>query len=205
MNPGVELDLSEGQRKQLREQQARQVQDWVEQRVWDLCDDLAGRGCTTLQRLSDRELAAYARGVKNTLHDVLERFEGKDISIQTLIDGALGEADFRKCGDIRGTPGARLFSYRRLKFWNLALQIRAHRVALLDAGETFDYPRWRGWQKEVWAIERRRVAREEWEEFERLHHELKAVWALSSWLISCESWRDKNWKWRQSQEGKVAA
>lgn len=180
-----------------REEQARQIHQWAEQQAWDLCDDIAGRGATELAKISVAEIKAYARGMRNALAAVLERFECKDLALQTLIDGALGERRHRQ--EAGQTP-----DYDRRLFGNLAAEIRAHRVAMLDDAVTFDYPRWSAWQKRVWAIERQAVRREEWDEFERLQHELKALWSLSAWLIGCEHWRQKNWEWRKTQGVQVA-
>lgn len=190
--------MTESQRVQFDAQQTYQMEKWVEQQVWDLCDDITGRGCTTLGKLSDGEIAAYARGVRNTLNSVLERFRCKDFPIQTLIDGALGERHHRRSG--HGQTG-----YHRRLFGNLAWEIRELRVAMLDSFVTFDYPKWETWRKRVWAIERKGVERGEWEEFELLQHELNALSSLSSWLVKSDYWRDKNWEWRKSQEVKEAA
>ena len=192
--------VTEEQREQFRAQQSHQMHAWVEQRVWDLCDDI-GKGYNQLDKLSDGEVMHYARGVMNTLESILERFECKELRIRTLVDGALGERHHRKYGE----GGHYRASYRRRLFANLAVEIRRRRVAMLDHYETFNYPEWEGWRKRVWAIERKGVEREEWQEFERLQHELNALYSLQSWLSCSEHWREKNWAWRNSQEVKVAA
>lgn len=197
----MNVELTEAQRELVRAQQADTVRQWMEQRAWDLCDDIAGRGCTDLAKLSDTEIAAYARGVRNTLGDLLERFECKELRLQTLVHGALGERHQRRYG----TGGHHRAGYERRRFGNLAIEIRMHRIAMLDDAVTFNYPLWESWRKRVWAIERQGVAREEWEEFERLQHELNALMSLSHWLVGGESWRQKNWAWRKSQEVKEAA
>lgn len=188
--------LSEAQRKQFRSQQAHQTHTWVEQRVWDLCDDITGRGCTTLEKLSDAEIAAYARGVLSTLEVILERFDCKELRLRTLIDGAMGERHHRRHA---GQTSYGSFGYQRRMFANLAIEIREHRVAMVDRFETFDYPRWESWRKRVWAIERKGVEPGEWEEFERLQHELNALRSLCDWLTDSEHWRRKNWEWRNTQ------
>jgi hypothetical protein len=47
------------------------------------------------------------------------------------------------------------------------------------------------------------VPQEEYAEFNQLQHELNAIWALSSWLLNSEHWRNENWQRRK--EVKVAA
>lgn len=199
--------LTEAQREAVRLQQARRMRQWVEERVWELCDDVAGRGCTTLEKFSDAEIAAYVRGVRHTLYAVLERWECQDLAILTLVDGALGERHHRRYSTGAYNPRSEYArtGYARRMFGNLVLEIRAHRVAMLDEHVTFDYPRWSAWQKRVWAIERKGVEREHWDEFGRLQHELKALMSLSNRLVSCEDWRNKNWAWRKTQEVKEAA
>jgi len=192
--------LTEAQREQVRETQAHQMHQWVEQRVWDLCDAI-GKGYDQLDKASDAEIEAYARGVRNTLDSVLERFACKELRLTTLIDGALGERHYRKYG-ARGHHRA---GYQRRMFGNLALEIRAHRIAMIDDAETFNYPLWATWRKRVWAIERKGVEQRDWEEFERLQHEVNALMSLSNWLVGCKSWREKNWAWRESQKLKEAA
>lgn len=192
--------LTEGQRDRVHVDQAHAMHKWVEQQAWNLCDDITGRGCSTLERLSDEEMAARARGVRNTLESILERFDagGGELRLQTLIDGAFGERYQRKHGE-RGT------GYKRRLFGNIAKEIRAHRIAILDRYETSDYPLWESWRKRVWAIERKGVDREQWEEFQRLQHELEALRSLSCWLLHSEHWRNQNWEWRKTQEVKAAA
>ena len=190
--------LTEEQREQLRGQQAHQMRKWVEQRVWDLCDDISNsNGYNQFDKLSDSEVMQYARGAMHNLEAIRERFECSELRIRTLIDGALGERYHRT------QSGAGKFK-RRL-FGNLAGEIRAHRVAMLDQYVTFDYAQWTVWRKRVLAIERKGYEREEWEEFQQLQNELNALYSLSSWLVGCQSWRENNWEWRKSQEVKVAA
>ena len=181
-----------------RAEQAKQIHAWAVQQVWDLCDDIAGRGATDIGKMCHAEVKAYARGQKNTLHAILERFEGGDLAIQTMIDGALGELTYRQ-------ESGRTPDYERRMFGNLAAEIRAHRVAMIDDAVTFDYPRWSGWQKKLWSIERKGVAQGEWDEFQRLQHELAALWSLSDWLLGSDEWRRRNWEGRKRQEVQVAA
>lgn len=190
--------VHEAAKEAWREEQAKSIRNWVEDLVWDLCDDISGRGATAMAQMCNAEIKAYARGQKNMLYAVLERFEGKDIAIQTLIDGALGERTYRQ-------ESGRTPDYARRLFGNLAADIRAHRVAMQDHAETFDYPRWSGWQKRVWSIARKGVEQSDWEEFQRLQHELAALWSLSARLITSDDWRRKNWEWRQRQGAQVAA
>lgn len=191
--------LTEAQREQVRETQAHQMHEWVEQRVWDLCDDI-GNGYNQLDKLSDGEVMQYARGAMHSLEAILERFECKELRIRTLIDGALGERCLRA---IRA--GRRSHDFKRRMFGNLAAEIRAHRIAMIDDAATFNYPLWESWRKRVWAIERKGVEQADWEEFQQLQHELNALSSLSNWLVGCKSWRDKNWAWRDSQKLKEAA
>lgn len=182
-------------REQFRTEQAKQVKTWIEQRVWDLCDDIS-KGYNSLKDYSDAEVCAYARGVLHSLEWMGERFECDAVAMRTLVDGALGERYHRT-----NSPAGKL--HRRL-FAKLITQIRAKRVAMVDNYESLDYRgEYEVWRKRVWAIERVGVPQEEYAEFNQLRHELNAIWALSSWLLNSGHWRNENWQRRK--EVKVAA
>ena len=179
---------AEAQREQFRQEQSKHTKEWLEQRVWDLCDDI-GKGYNQLDKLSDAEVVQYARGKSDVLEAIGERFECDSLQIRTKVDGALGERYHRA-----NSPAG---NFKRRLFGNLAMEIRAKRVAMLDAYESLDYAQYSGWRKRVWSIERKGYTLEEAAEFTQLQHELNAIWSLSSWLLNSNYWRQKNWEARK--------
>jgi hypothetical protein len=191
--------LTEAQREEFREQERKRLKIWIEDRIWDLADDI-GLGYNQLDKLSDAEVVAYARGQRNVLSALAER-EEVDLhydSCLAQIEGALGER-FRRTNSPSGKLKRRLFD-------KLITQIRDKRIAMLDRYESLNYRgEYEVWRKRVWAIERAGVPAEEYQEFDRLRHELAAVWSLASHLMGSKHWLEKNWEARKKLEVKEVA
>lgn len=197
---GYPSDLTPEQREALRAEDARRMKARIEDRLYELADDI-GRGYNRMKDWSDAEVVAYANGVRHSLEWLAELHECAESPGAFLqIQGALGER-YRRTNSPAGKLKRRLFQ-------NLIDVIRDKRIAMLDRYESLDYAtEFKVWQARVWALERKGIAREEWDEFNMLQRELRAVWELSHHLITLPHWTAENWKRRspQPQEAQVAA
>ncbi len=189
-------ELSEDQREALRVEQTKRIQSWIEERVYDLADDIGsvGRGYNRLKNYSDLEVEAYASAFRDALESLGEREGCGAIPAFVQIYGALGERFHRQ--DL--ALGKRRHTLKRRLFDKLIVMIRNKRIAMLDNFESFEYSEFRPLQSRVWALERKGIEREEWDEFQLLQRELRALWELQSHLILSKHWTSENWKRRKA-------
>jgi len=190
-------EANQEQREQFRQENSRRVRTWIEDKLYDLADDI-GRGYNQLHKLADAEVESYARGMRQALESLAEREGCGDIPAFVQIHGALGERWQR--ADLAAGSGRH--ALKRKLFDRLIEQIRNKRIAMVDQFESFAYAtEFRPLQRRVWAIERKGVEREEWDEFQIVQRELRALWELSHRLVGSRYWLNENWKRRTEGRG----